>query len=344
MQTTTRFSGRRDGFTLIELLVVIAIIAILIALLVPAVQKVRESAARVQCTNNLKQIALATQNYFGANKFFPPSRDMLAYPGELGEMTTPNADEPDSDEGMGFNWAVYLLPYLDQQPLYDLWDATKNPNGGVAGTTTGYGFSYRDQSQIARQGIVAAYFCPTRRTPTTSPIYAVDEGLPPDQGGALGDYAACIGTTGDDTYNNLFTPDLPNGMFQMGTHGFGVRLGQVVDGLSNTILVGEKHVQMGQFGKRMNDCSIYNSDYYGTSSSNYFGYSCSVRSAGKSYPLATSVNQTDWLFGSYHLGITQFAYADGSVHPIRNTIDPLILDHLANIADGNAVPSADELQ
>src|SRR5947209_16758329 len=105
---------RRGGFTLIELLVVIAIIAILIGLLVPAVQKVREAAARVQCTNNLKQMGIACHNHHSVYKSFPGSRDVLSYPGEKGEIINPSDDEPDNDEAMGFNWAVYLLPFLAQ--------------------------------------------------------------------------------------------------------------------------------------------------------------------------------------------------------------------------------------
>src|SRR5919199_1148729 len=94
---------RRSGFTLIELLVVIAIIAILIALLVPAVQKVREAAARTQCTNNLKQIGLALHNHHDVNKFFPPGN------------AKPN----------NFSAHAYLLPYVEQDPLYKQIDFTQ---------------------------------------------------------------------------------------------------------------------------------------------------------------------------------------------------------------------------
>src|ERR1039457_1840547 len=95
----------RPGFTLIELLVVIAIIAILIALLVPAVQKVREAAARIQCTNNLKQIGLAFQAYHDANKYLPPATARFDH----------------QDDGGPYNatyWSYFILPYIDQTPLY----------------------------------------------------------------------------------------------------------------------------------------------------------------------------------------------------------------------------------
>src|SRR6187402_2818545 len=94
---------RREGFTLIELLVVIAIIAILIALLVPAVQKVRAAAARTQCQNNLKQLALGLHNHYDAHKFFPP-----AY--TLG-LTTAGYD---GDWG----WAVRVLPFVEQAAMH----------------------------------------------------------------------------------------------------------------------------------------------------------------------------------------------------------------------------------
>src|SRR6188768_2841339 len=98
---------RKLGFTLIELLVVIAIIAVLIALLVPAVQKVREAAARAQCQNNLKQMSLAMHGYHDVYKSFPP--------GILREMI--------QDSGVGSNssvfWDYYILPFIEQQALFN---------------------------------------------------------------------------------------------------------------------------------------------------------------------------------------------------------------------------------
>src|SRR5205809_6236869 len=104
-----RAASPRRGFTLIELLVVIAIIAILIGLLVPAVQKVRDAAARSQCQNNLKQIATALHNYHDANKKFP-----------YGGVT----NGPCCGTQSGPNWAVFLLPYIEQGNLYKQYDFT----------------------------------------------------------------------------------------------------------------------------------------------------------------------------------------------------------------------------
>src|SRR5476649_2745432 len=117
------------GFTLVEMLVVIAIIAILIALLVPAVQKVREAAARTQCANNLKQIGLGFHNYHDTFKFLPPARV-----GTWGGPAT---------------WAVLILPFIGQENVYRLWDITK---------------PYYSQPIAAVQAQIATYYCPTRRS------------------------------------------------------------------------------------------------------------------------------------------------------------------------------------
>jgi hypothetical protein len=107
-----------------------------------------------------------------------------------------------------------------------------------------------------------------------------------------------------------------------------VRFEDITDGLSNTIFIGEKHVRRGQFGVGWLDCSLYNGDYA----------SCSSRGAGPDFPLAKTPDETQPVFGSYHPGICQFNFGDGSVRALKNTIDPNVLGLLANIADGQPLP------
>jgi prepilin-type N-terminal cleavage/methylation domain-containing protein len=233
-------AGRRSaGFTLIELLLVIAIVGILLALLVPAVQQVREASSRTQCANNLKQMALALHAYEGDHRCLPPSR-----------LDT-----------LGATWAVMLLPYLEQHRLYGAWDLDQN---------------YYSQSTIARQSAVAVFFCRSRRDPAGGPLSLAGdeppapvaaapplpggegwiappvggEGAfggpapaaptlppppppPPNMPGALGDYACSLGT--DEADN----PDRVNGVFHQAKPKSGVRFAHITDGLSQTLLVGE---------------------------------------------------------------------------------------------------------
>jgi prepilin-type N-terminal cleavage/methylation domain-containing protein len=152
---TRRLSPRPHGFTLIELLVVIAIIAILIGLLLPAVQKVREAAARMQCSNNLKQLGLAWHGHHDAEGRFPTS-------GNNGPTACCSADAGYVDR---LNWTYHILPHIEQDNVHKLVRPGSGANWGTL-----------------NRSVVKTFYCPTRRTP----------GLYKNR--AVCDYAASRGT------------------------------------------------------------------------------------------------------------------------------------------------------
>jgi prepilin-type N-terminal cleavage/methylation domain-containing protein len=289
----------RRGFTLIELLVVIAIISTLIGLLLPAVQKAREAASRLQCANNLKQIGLAIALHESTFETLPPSR--LA--------------------GESQSWTWLILPFLEQDNLHRRWQ----PNTPI----------YSIAPEVLGTP-VKVFFCPSRRSVggISKPVDQANTGcaFPYSIPGSLGDYAASIGTTGYDSTQPVRSPNAsiyypsPTGALVFPR---GLRLLDLSDGTTNTVLVGEKHVPQGQEGYWPTDCNTYDAH----------NIECSSRAAGPGFPLASAPTDPRWLFGSRHTGVTQFAFADGGVRKVRNTVSEYVLGQLAHRSDGLVPPS-----
>jgi prepilin-type N-terminal cleavage/methylation domain-containing protein/prepilin-type processing-associated H-X9-DG protein len=340
----------RPAFTLIELLVVIAIIAVLIGLLLPAVQKVREAANRMKCTNNLKQIGLALHNYHDANSKFPP--------GYVDGNMNPNLT-PDHDVGPGWGWAAFLLPYVEQDNLYNQINFTKGINVGTNAALSQMALTLYQCPSDGNQQAVNLYNWSTYGS-NNSPIYMTV---------AHGNYVGCNGWLecfngaggGSQAGSGGGTDGLAGGL---GTAARGLfyrnsqtTIASVSDGLSNTIIVGERSgnhspsTWVGAAPQAMCPAWMATAPF---TAPNTAPASAPVGPNGSAYDNAdygealvlAHGNQTHLpsadvpffdpdVFYSMHAGKgANFLFGDGSVHFLTSSISPTTYQYLCTIAGG----------
>jgi prepilin-type N-terminal cleavage/methylation domain-containing protein len=336
---------RRPGFTLIELLVVIAIIAILIGLLVPAVQKVREAAARAQCQNNLKQLTLALHSYESAYKRFPPGTVNLSpASGAIAAGDDPNGRNGGGSVGIGGPWICFLLPFIEKEALYKNFKKIEAEKPEVV-DWFGHA-SYVTTAPIGRERL-PAMDCPAH-PPNDEQL---DNGTGMEHL-ARGNYAACYGKGG---YGTVHTNDSTiGGIFGNNSR---VRITDIRDGSSNTVAISElKYRTPSSTGPSKEDSrGVWT---YGTMGGNTFstqtGPNASVSDAVwgcRNFPAEGmpcvqrgSPDKYKDMFAaarSYHTAGIYVSFADGSVRFVSDNIPLNVWQALGTRGGGEPISYVD---
>jgi prepilin-type N-terminal cleavage/methylation domain-containing protein len=328
-------AGRR-GFTLVELLVVIAIIGILVGMLLPAVQTARESARRGSCGNNLKQIGLALLNYESSNKCFPAGYSL--------SMLANSRSQP------SWGWAVYILPFMENQQLHDGLDPKKRNLAGIYTASA----SQADKDRL--QTVIPGYRCPTDQSPALNTLQQFGGSNP--FAIATSNYVGCTGTDLQDPLKSLNTADSTTyygaafrdydtgGIFfgvldrtatgtpanlstsAPGRGPDGVKNQQIRDGLSKTLIVGERGM--------MNRAAVW----AGAGNPDSYGPEGVCRTFGRpgfilnwQYEVTASPENEGKGFDSAHKQGVQFVFADGAVVFIQDSISTTLLSQMCNRTD-----------
>jgi prepilin-type N-terminal cleavage/methylation domain-containing protein/prepilin-type processing-associated H-X9-DG protein len=322
---------RTSAFTLIELLVVIAIIAVLIGLLLPAVQKVRESASRLRCKNNLKQIGIALHNYNDRMGSFPP-----------GYASARGPNGPADDRGPGWGWAAFILADLEQDNLQKQirFDRDIADPVNASARTTVLQILLCPSDNAADRFTVDALGDPTLNYST--PLVDVN-GTPVEV--AHSNFIGIFGSPEITVDPGFVLPDPRRGIGHRGIfyRNSKVRITDVTDGTSNTLLVGERSSSLayatwvgsvtgGQVPPRIPDLYNYGPEGAPVLCLGHTGDASDVSPHTPNSP----VNHVDD-FWSRHTSGVNFLFVDGSVHNINNAISPAVWWALGTRCGGEVV-------
>jgi len=315
----------RAAFTLVEMLVVIAIIAVLMALLLPAVQSVREAARRTQCGNQLRQLALGCLGHLQMREAFPQAGKDACY--EAGAQQPSHRQctvgpalgqggccGPATIDRVEWSWAFHILPWIEGQTIFDQpMDSTGNA--------------------VVNRTPIPIMYCPTRRAPVAY------------NGRARTDYAGCIGHT-DGRRESPPTAGVPPFAGLTGliirTGAGEVRDGHVPDGLSNTIMLGEKQINPQDFANPFDENETYAATGWADTE---------VRRRGDQPPepdsrhpslITTNINANSARFGSSHADVCGCAFGDGSVRWVRFGVEQAVFQRACRREDRESF-SVDDL-
>jgi len=303
----------RRGFTLVELLVVIAIIGVLVALLLPAVQQARESARRMQCTNNLKQIGLAVHNFHDTYGHFP-------YGGRDGHHVSESTNSCCRSKTVhGFNWTFRILPFLEQGNIFELASEADDPDPASG--------DYHPAEDLVSRSAVTTYYCPTRRAVTAY-----------EGGHYRTDYAGNAGQRSSGS-RRVAANRGHRGVFrQTDSTGAKLTIERIRDGSSNVIMVAEKALHDAAHGIEGGDNERYSNAGWDECVTRHGAHDSGVGLPPIPDSIAPNPNNGwqfgqpglefsglfgEWhsYFGSSHSGGVNACLADGSVRFIAFTVE-----------------------
>ena len=324
--------SRRKGFTLVELLVVIAIIGILIGMLLPAVQQVREAARRTACMNNIRQLALACLNFESAHMHFPPGWNGWVPAGGFPRYITPwNNRNGSNYRGNYHGWGAYILPQLEQAGLDDLINYNVSfgidqlkPNGDPIGATP-----------------IESFICPSCPTDEFNQVYTGDSSIGFH---AKSNYIGCTGWNTWEGARRNRSLSAQWGMFGMNEK---VKIGQVRDGTSNVLLLGER-INLPEEGTHGGARDGVGAIWIGShrkqnishiSNGNIPARYSNLGRAGGAIYVVNGGARGRSIATSGHLSGAVVALTDGSAHFLSNNLDNFTLRLLSQRADEQPTPT-----